>query len=63
MPVGNIAGFVPVLFWHHLAVFGAFLEVLSHGGKGKFARNHRAHGKSGVSLPRGAGANYTPPRH
>jgi len=38
-----------------LAVFGPFIEVLGHGGKGKFARKHRAHGKSGVSSPRGAG--------
>jgi hypothetical protein len=49
-----------VLFWHDLAVFGDFLEVLSHGGKGKLARKHRAHGKSGVSSPRGASGNSTP---
>jgi hypothetical protein len=46
-----------------LAVFGRLIEILGHGGKGKFARKHRTHGKSGVSSPRDASANYSPPPH
>jgi hypothetical protein len=48
---GNIAGFVPAPFWHDLAVFGPFIEILGHRRKGKFARKHRIHDKSGVALP------------
>jgi len=59
----HIAGFVPVPFWHGLAVFGAFQEVLGHGEKGKYARKRRTDGKSGLSSPRRNGGNYMPPRH